>query len=123
MFKKPLSKNGHLSKHQILKHFIETADKDCISRYYFDPYFKNLPKIILQDYIKELSEEGYVNPCVRHVVLTVKAYSYLHDRRTEKFNKILSVLGRPVSYLLTWILGILSAVVVQYLIKFLGLNS
>ena len=43
-----------LSRHTVLKHFIETADMNCICRYYDDPYFKNIPNAVLLDYIDEL---------------------------------------------------------------------
>lgn len=122
MIKNFFSQNKSLTKHQVLKHFIETADPNCISHYYSDPYFKNVPNTILLEYIKELSNEGYLKPMQRHVVLKAKSYSYLPDRNKNRIKKFLSILGRPVSYLLTWLLGILSAIVIQYLLKSLGLK-
>ena len=105
-----------LTKHQVLLHFIKTADGNAISRYYSDTYFKHTPRIILLEYIKELSEEGYLKPMQRHVVLKAKAYSYLDDRRRNRIEKLLSYLGRPISYIIVWGLGILSTVLTEYLI-------
>ena len=50
----------HLSKHKILKHFIETANQNCVSNYYNDPYFRHIPSAVLLEYIKQLEEEGYL---------------------------------------------------------------
>mgnify|MGYP003293533369 CR=1 FL=1 len=105
------------SKHQTLIHFIETADSNCISRYYSDSFFSTTPNLLLQNYIRELAEDGYVKPRLRHVLLTTKAYSYIHDLRIARFYKILEILGRPISYLISWGLGILSAVIVQHLLN------
>lgn len=105
-----------LTKHQVLLHFIKTADGNAISRYYSDTYFKYTPHIILLEYIKELSEEGYLKPMQRHVVLKAKAYSYLYNRRRNKIEKFLSYLGRPISYIIVWGLGILSTILTEYLI-------
>ncbi len=105
-----------LTKHQVLVHFIKTADRNAISRYYSDTYFEYTPHILLLEYIKELSEEGYLKPMQRHVVLKAKAYSYLHDRRKNRIDKLLSSLGRPISYIIAWGLGILSTILTEYLI-------
>lgn len=105
------------SKHQTLMHFIKTADSNCISHYYSDPFFSATPNLLLQNYIHELAKDGYVKPRLRHVLLTSKAYSYIHDLRVARFYKILGVLGRPISYLISWVLGILSAVIVQHLLN------
>lgn len=117
LIKKLFSQNKTLTKHQVLRHFIKTADQNAISRYYFDPYFQDIPHTILLEYIKELSEEGYLKPMQRHVVLKAKAYSYLSERRQNKIEKFLSYLGRPISCLIAWILGILSTVLAEYLIR------
>ena len=77
----------HLSKHKILKHFIETADQNCISNYYNDPYFRHIPSAVLLEYIKQLEEEGYLRAMLRHVILKAKAYSYLSDRRNQIIKK------------------------------------
>lgn len=105
-----------LTNHQVLVHFIKTADRNAISRYYSDAYFKYTPHILLLEYIKELSEEGYLKPMQRHVVLKAKAYSYLYNRRKNRIEKLLSYLGRPISYTIVWGLGILSAILTEYLI-------
>lgn len=105
-----------LTKHQILLHFIETADRNAISHYYSDNYFRDIPNIILLEYIKELSEEGYLKPMQRHVVLRAKAYSYPSEHRRIRIEKFLSYLGRPISYVIAWGLGILSSVLTEYLI-------
>lgn len=103
----------HLSKHKILKHFIETADQNCISNYYNDPYFRHIPSAVLFEYIKQLEEEGYLRAMLRHVILKAKAYSYLSDRR----NQIIKKLARPVSSFIAWILGIASTLLAEYLIR------
>ena len=105
-----------LSRHTVLKHFIETADMNCICHYYDDPYFKNIPNAVLLDYIDELVKDGYVKHYIRHVVLTAKAYSYLSERRDARIREIILHLTRPVSYLLAWVLGMLSTVIAEILI-------
>lgn len=107
------------TKHQTLKHFIETADMNCISHYYSDSFFSSTPKPLLQKYINELSQDGYVKPYIRGVLLLPKSYSYIYDYRMELFFKVLSTLGRPISHLVSWSLGIASAVIVQYIIEVL----
>lgn len=113
---KPLTFKN-LSKHKILKHFLETADGNCICRYYDDPYFQNISNVVLLDYIHELSDDGYLKSNIRHVVLTAKAYSYMTDRRNARIKTILLHLSRPVSYFISWILGVASGVLVEYLIR------
>nr|DAZ00042.1 MAG TPA: hypothetical protein [Caudoviricetes sp.] len=113
---KPLTFKN-LSKHKILKHFLETADNNCICRYYDDPYFQNISNAVLLNYIHELSDDGYLKSNIRHVVLTAKAYSYMTDRRNTRIKTVLLHLARPVSYFLSWIFGIASGVLVEYLIR------
>ena len=115
-FQRPLT-TKNLSKHKILKHFLDTVDNNCICRYHDDPYFKNIPNVVLLDYIHKLSDEGYLKSNIRHVVLTAKAYSYLTDYRNAKIKTVLLHLARPVSYFLSWILGVASGVFVEYLIR------
>lgn len=107
----------HLSRHTVLKHFIETADMNCICRYYDDPYFKDIPHTVLLDYIDELVKDGYVKRYIRHITLTVKAYSYLSERRNAIIKEFILHLARPVSYLLAWMFGILSTVIAEILIR------
>ena len=121
-FEQLLKRNKTPSKHQVLKYFIATADSHSVCDYYFDKNLKQMPREILYEYLKELETDGYVKKRQRHIVLTGKAYSYPDEYRMRILNKVLSVLGRPVSYLLTWILGILSALIIQYLINVLNLN-
>lgn len=116
------SKNKVISKHQVLKHFIKTADNNLICNYYFDEDLKQIPREILYEYLSELEADGYIRKRHRHVVLTGKAYSYTHECRMQILDKVFSVLGRPISYLLSWGLGILSALIIQHLINVLNLN-
>ena len=76
-----------------------------------------IPNAVLLDYIDELVKDGYVKHYIRHVVLTVKAYSYLSERRDARIREIILHLTRPVSYLLAWMLGILSTVIAEILIR------
>lgn len=112
-----------ITKHKLLLHFIDTADNNCESRYYFDPTLSEIPKGLLNALIDELAAEGYLTRRVRAVHLKPKAFSYKRDRRIKFFSKAASILGRPVSYLITWVLGILSSLLIQYLINVLNLNS
>lgn len=107
----------HLSQHAVLKHFIETADMNCICHYYDDPYFKDIPHSVLLAYIDQLVKEGYVKRYIRHVVLTAKAYSYLSECREARIREVVLRLTRPVSYLLAWIFGILSTLIAEILIR------
>lgn len=116
-------KNNQISKEKLLLLFVKTSDNNCESHFYFDPSFSTIPKPLLYDFIDELEAEGYLEKKLRTVQLKPKAYSYKRDRRICYFKKFVSVLGRPVSYLITWLLGITSAVLVQYLIHVLHLDS
>lgn len=107
--KQCLKKNKIPSKHQMLKYFIEVAGHDLICNYYFDENLKKIPREIFYEYLNELEADGYIRKMHRYIKLTGKGYSYPHEHRMQLFDKILSVLGRPVSYLLSWALGILSA--------------
>ncbi|MBQ8640402.1 MAG: hypothetical protein IJ468_14760 [Lachnospiraceae bacterium] len=109
------------SKYKTLKRLIKISDKKCISQYYTDPYIQTIPKPILEQYLDELAEEKYLKPRIRHVILLSKAYSYDEECRKALLNKIIAVFGRPITYLLTWMLGIASAVIIQYLINILNL--
>ena len=117
MFKQSPLKLKHLSKHTVLKHFIETADKNRISQYHMDPYFSEIPNEILLEYIHQLADDGYLKPMLRHVVLNFKAYSYLSDRRSAQIKHFFSRLCRPLSYLVVWILGVYSTLVTEYLVR------
>ena len=116
MFRRAPLKLKHLSKHAVLKHFIETADKNRISQYHMDPYFNEIPNDILLEYIHQLADEGYLKPMLRHVVLNFKAYSYLSDRRDAQIKNFFAHLSRPVSYFIVWLLGIVATLVTEYLI-------
>ena len=112
-----------ITKHKLLLHFIDTVNNNCESRYYIDPALSEIPKELLDDLINELAAEGYLVRRVRAVRLKPKAFSYRHDRRIKILSKAISILGRPISYLITWVLGILSSLLIQYLISVLHLNS
>lgn len=116
LFRFPL-KPKQLSKHAILKHFIETVDMNGICHYYNDPYFKNIPNAVLSIYIDELVKDGYVKRYIRHITLTAKGYSYLSERRNARIKEIVLHLTRPVSYLIAWALGIASTVIAEILIR------
>ena len=120
MFSKSPLKPSRISKHKILKHFVETADRNMICNYYKDPYFQLIPSVVLLDYIRQLAEDGYLKPMWRHVVLNVKAYSYLPEYRSQRRKSIIQHLTRPVSHLLTWALGIASALLIEYLINLIN---
>lgn len=117
MFSQKPLKLKNLTKHKVLKHFIENADDNCVYRYYNDPYFQNVPNVILLDYIQELSDDGYLKPRVRHVILTTKSYSYLADYRNAKIKSFLLHLSCPISHFLSWIFGVASGVLIEYLIR------
>lgn len=118
-----LKKNKIPSKHQLLKYFIEVAGHDLICNYYFDENLKRfLAKFSMTEYLNELKADGYIRKMHRYIKLTGKGYSYPHEYRMQLFDKILSVLRRPVSYLLSWALGILSSLIVQHLINVLNLK-
>ena len=92
-----------------------------MSSYYADSFFSDIPKAILCAYFEELAQDGYIKPMIRNVRLLPKAYSYSQDRRKKILSKALNVLGRPITYLITWILGIVSALLIQYLADYFGL--
>lgn len=111
-----------ITKDKLLLHFVNTSNNNCESEFYFDPALSDMPNELLYDLISELAEEGYLIKRIRAVRLKPKAYSFKHDRRIARFSKIVSVLGRPISYSITWGLGILSALLIEYLLKILHLN-
>ncbi len=116
-------KTNNISKHKLLLLFLDNADSNCECHFYFNPIFSRIPKKLLYELIDELVSEGYLEKGVRIVRLKAKAYSYRHDRRMHFLNKLLSVLGRPISYLIAWILGICATLLTEYLINILHLNS
>lgn len=112
-----------ISKHKLLLFFIKHSDSNCECHFYGNPTFSSIPKTLLYELIDELVAEDYLEKRLRAVRLKAKAYSYKHDRRMYFANKLISVLGRPISYLIAWVLGICSTLLTQYLINILHLNS
>lgn len=112
-----MDKKKLLSKHQIIMRLIEISDENCISAYYFDPVLSQLPSLYLQEQLAELDAEGYIKKKLRHAVLFLKCYQYPAEHRKAIALKVFSVLGRPIGYLISWGLGILSSLLVEYLIN------
>lgn len=112
-----MRKQKPFTKHQLIMYFLKTRNEHGIVDYYFDPVLSQMPRDVLYDQINALVSEGYVKKRIRHIVLTYKCYEYPSEHRKEIFWKVLSMLGRPFGYLVSWGLGILSAFIVEFLIR------
>ena len=104
-----------ISRHRVIMRLLKISDDRCICNYHTDPVLSQLPSPSLQELLFELEKEGYLKKNVRHVVLRLKAYEYPSRRR----NEIIQKLFRPVSSFVSWAIGILSAVLIRYLIDLL----
>lgn len=105
-----------ISRHRVIMRLLKISDDQCICDYHTDPVLSQLPSPSLQELLFELEKEGYLKKNVRHVVLRLKAYEYPFHRRKEILQKLL----HPVSNLVSWAVGILSAVLIQYLIDLIN---
>lgn len=116
-----MRKGKILSKHKIIMRLIKISDTQHVSQYYSDPILSRIPSPDLQAILFELAEQKYLKKNIRHVVLTYKCYQYPHEHQKEVIWKIFTAIARPFSLLISWCIGVASALLIEYLINILEL--